>query len=245
MRARTSLVMALAATTPLLAGCGSIFGGHHPSARAEQWMRYAPEPEGYAAAQLAQGRQAIQDGQFGQAIVVLRNAQRFPETAAAAANGLGVAYAQLGRSDVAERYFQLAVSQAPDDRRYAANLDRLHYQLAAQRTVSIDRPALAAQAGSRSEQVIAAYPGTRVRAGLRVEAPAAKMNRVSDTEVRLAGGEPRDPDGPRRATTAHIVASGTQPERRRNPAYPIRVELAPAAMADAAEKQGYPVRIAF
>lgn len=250
MRVRTSLLMALA-TAPLLAGCGSIFGGHHPGASAEQWMKYASEPEGYAAAQLAEGRQALQDSQYGQAIIAFRNAQRFPETAAAAANGLGVAYAQIGRPDVAEHYFELAVSQAPDDRRFSTNLDRLRFQLAAQQTVVAIRPALAAEtpAGFMAERLVAAFPGTVARAGIRVEQPTAKMARVSDSEVQLATADGEKADLRRRAPAARptvgIVATATQPDRRRNPNYPIRVELTPSAMADAGDKQRYPVRIGF
>lgn len=246
MRVGKSLLIAVA-TAPLLAGCSSLFGGHHHQlgARAEQWMQYASEPAGYAAAQIAEGRQALQDAQYGQAIIAFRNAQRFPETAAAAANGLGVAYAQIGRSDVAEHYFELAVSQAPDDRRFSANLERLRYQLAAQQTIVSIKPALAGEAPA----MIAAFPGTAARAGIRVEAPAARIARVSEAEVRLAPKDAESADlrrrAPAAAPAAAVVATSAQPDRRRNPNYPIRVELTPSAMADAGDKPAYPVRIAF
>lgn len=248
MRVGKSLLIAVA-TAPLLAGCSSIFGGHHHlGSRAEQWMQYASEPAGYADTQIAEGRQALQDAQYGQAIIAFRNAQRFPETAAAAANGLGVAYAQIGRSDVAEHYFELAVSQAPDDRRFSANLERLRYQLAAQQTIVSIKPTLAgeAPAGSMAGRMIAAFPGTAARAGIRVEAPAARIARVSATEVRLAPTDAERADPRRRAPAAAVVvATSAQPDRRRNPNYPIRVALTPSAMADAGDKPAYPVRIAF
>ena len=244
MRIRSSTAIMLAATASFLGGCSSIFGGHHFTAQEQQWMQYASEPAGYAQAQMAQGRQALQDEQYGAAIIAFRNAQRFPECAAAAANGLGVAYAQIGRTDVAEHYFELAVSQAPEDRRFSANLDRLRYQLAATQTASAILTADASQGSANA--VRAAFPGTALRAGIRVEEPQAKMARVSQTEVRLATADAGQPDLRRRAPVASVVATSVDTAaRRRNPNYPIRIELAPRAMADAGNRQNYPVRIAF
>ena len=244
MGIRSSMAIMLAATASLLGGCSSIFGGHHFTAQEQQWMQYASEPAGYAQAQMAQGRQALQDEQYGAAIIAFRNAQRFPECAAAAANGLGVAYAQIGRTDVAEHYFELAVSQAPEDRRFSANLDRLRYQLAATQTASAILTADASQGSANA--VRAAFPGTALRAGIRVEEPQAKMARVSQTEVRLATADAGQPDLRRRAPVVSVVATSVDTAaRRRNPNYPIRIELAPRAMADAGNRQNYPVRIAF
>src|SRR3546814_9961813 len=48
------------------------------------------------------------------------------DSAAEAYNGLGVAYAKLGRADLAERYFKMALSMDGTNPRFAANLDRFY-----------------------------------------------------------------------------------------------------------------------
>src|SRR3546814_7754482 len=49
-----------------------------------------------------------------------------PDAAPEAYNGLGVAYARLGRADLAERYFKMALSMEGTNPRFAANLERFY-----------------------------------------------------------------------------------------------------------------------
>lgn len=116
MRKSLKVLSLLALAVPALAGCSN------PFARASQAAaRYVP-PSGNA--DLAMGRQALVDGQYGTAIAALRFARLDPACSAEAANALGVAYARIGRGDLAERYFREALALAPADRRFAANLAR-------------------------------------------------------------------------------------------------------------------------
>lgn len=115
-----SLALVLAASAAL-AGCTSPMGrialreGH----RVDPALLAVP-----ANPDLVSGKQALSAGNYGAAIAALRLARLDPASAAEATNGLGVAYAGIGRADLAERYFRQAVAMAPDDRRFAANLAR-------------------------------------------------------------------------------------------------------------------------
>ena len=115
------LILVLALATPLLGGCQSLFGSKL-SIRPAGSMVPEGEAAGYAAVQVEIGRKALGDGQLGAAIAAFRNARLYPDQAAEATNGLAVAYSQLGRPDLAERYFREAVALAPRDRRFQANL---------------------------------------------------------------------------------------------------------------------------
>ncbi|MCZ8325373.1 MAG: hypothetical protein O9283_08945 [Sphingomonadaceae bacterium] len=115
-----SLALVLAGTVAL-AGCTSPMGrialreGH----RVDPALLAVP-----ANPDLVSGKQALSAGNYGAAIAALRLARLDPASAAEATNGLAVAYAGIGRDDLAERYFRQAVAMAPDDRRFAANLAR-------------------------------------------------------------------------------------------------------------------------
>ena len=101
------------------------------------------------------GKRALADGQYGAAVAALRLARLDPGCAAEATNGLGVAYAQLGRDDLAERYFREAVAMDPQDRRFTANLARFEQARAVQLAAHPAPPPVAA-------------PAPQLKAGLRV-----------------------------------------------------------------------------
>lgn len=69
-----------------------------------------------------EGRRKLADGQPGGAIESLQRALSRGESVAPALNALGVAYARIGRLDLAERYIAEATSLEPSDTHYAANL---------------------------------------------------------------------------------------------------------------------------
>ena len=82
---------------------------------------------------LREGREALQAGRLGQAIGLLRIAEMDPVSRPQASNALGVAYAQLGREDLAERYFRSAIAADPGDQRFVANLVRLQHAMLARK----------------------------------------------------------------------------------------------------------------
>lgn len=68
------------------------------------------------------GRQQITDGNYGRAMETFQQALAQGEPAAPALNGLGVAYANVGRIDLAAEYFRQAMAADPATGKYASNL---------------------------------------------------------------------------------------------------------------------------
>ena len=112
---------ALTLAAPLLGGCQSMFD----TARKGP-VSAPPTDQDFAAAQLEKGKRALDSRQYGLALIAFRNAQRFEAQAAAAHNGMAIAYAQIGRPDLAERYFKQAIGEAPGERRFHANLENFY-----------------------------------------------------------------------------------------------------------------------
>jgi tetratricopeptide (TPR) repeat protein len=95
-----------------------------------------PVLAGNSAGALEEGAAFLRAGELSAAVASFRIAQLDRATRADASNGLGVAYAKLGRPDLAERYFQAAILSDPDNTRYAANLLRLQQQVMLARRAS-------------------------------------------------------------------------------------------------------------
>lgn len=203
---------------PLLSGC-ALF--KWPS-RANIAIRVPDQPSvnGYGPEQIEQGRKMLDEGKYGLAIIAFSNAQHLTECAAAAHNGLGVAYAHLGRRDLAERYFRQAMLEAPGDRRYQANLARFYDT--APTLANVDSSELVARAEASRFQV-QPLVNAAGKAILRIELPAARTERISTNEVRIysAPVEVRRRSQPVRVA----LSSASSAEPRRNQAYPIRIQL--------------------
>lgn len=118
---RTSSCIAAALA---LGGCQSFIHslgfGPKESAQTEQ------RAEAFGSQELEQGKLALSQGHVAMAIQQFRMAALNEEYAADAFNGLGVAYARLGRADLAERYFKSAVQLDSNNPKYAANLARFY-----------------------------------------------------------------------------------------------------------------------
>ena len=173
---RALVLMVLA--TPLGA-CNSFLGMHF----ARHAPRAVPVPEAAPAALVQAdteaGRRLLGEGQTGLAIESFRKALAQGEPVAPAVNGLGVAYARIGRFDLAQRYFQQAMASDPANARYADNLARLMTSpaFALRREGDLARAALAASAEQDAQAKLAEA---------RAAAPAAgQMQRVSRGEVRI------------------------------------------------------------
>lgn len=252
----TRRLTALAGTV-LLGGCQSIFGGHQ---LADIKIRGAQslDAHAFAASQLALGRQSLGQRQYGQALIAFRNAQLEPDFAAAAHNGMGIAYSALGRPDLTERYFKLAVIEAPTDSRYQQNL--AHFQDRSRLAESRGRPVetLSADAAAATNLVpaVASVRTLASGAAIRIELPPTRM-----VTSQAAFGSDRAPDTARTSArpAARIASSGAfirielPPARMERVSYsevriataPLPLRKAPSRAQALAQADRYPIRIAI
>lgn len=201
MRTFRPVTLALLPALALLGGCQSVFGIAR-SSQPDLILPKVEDPQQYAAVQLGEGRRLLDQQQYGQAIIAFRNSQRFSDLAAASHNGLAISYAQLGRADLAERYFLQAIAEAPADARFQGNLARLQAVMSgpmryAQAPASLARVAVAWPAIGLARplrQFIDPSSGTTVR----IEAPTPQIVRISAREVFLAAPQRGDADPRRR-----------------------------------------------
>ncbi len=234
---------ALTAGALLLGGC-QLFTSN--TARLQAGIR-VPEQlphRDYAEQQLAAGRAALTTKNYVSAIAAFRNAMFEPEFAAAAHNGLGVAYAGIGRNDLAERYFRLAIAGDPAIQSYADNLVRL------QRANFAAEQARMAQAEARPARTpvspTRAFRGTAMRASLEAAPGQDRIERLGTTAV-FVRSPPIIPAAPRPAPPAPRVAvlrpttapsaTPVQPELERAPAKAAEVAAVEPAAAPAAPVQ--------
>lgn len=188
----------------------------------------------YFAQRLAAGRAHLDRGRPTLAIAAFRQASYSPAFAAEAYNGMAVAYARIGRDDVARHFFTQAVTRAPADERYSRNLARLETQMemlasTRQGLAAEEAVARAMDSDSLARAAIPAKP-----AGLRTGADSGLV-RVSKHEVRLNSAQ--EANSGRAAVTVttgdasqypvRIKVATPQPGQTRN--YPVRVSLAPSS----------------
>lgn len=180
MQKRYAKTIALIALTVPLGACNSFLGIH--------FARHARNPEP-AVAEAARapateaGRKQLTDGQTALAIESFQQALASGEPIAPAVNGLGVAYARLGRFELALQYFKQAMAADPLDPRYEANAARLMQSP----TFAMRREADLAAAQLKAEQA-AVVPATVQTASA---APTVgRLQRVSRGEVRIVTAVP-------------------------------------------------------
>lgn len=99
-----------------------------------------------------EGRAHLREGQISAAVASFKIARLDPAVAADASNGLGVAYARLGRPDIADRYFREALRRAPEDERFVANLLRLQKSVMLAKASHRTAPELAGEDNGASKQ---------------------------------------------------------------------------------------------
>jgi Flp pilus assembly protein TadD len=231
---KTTIAVALATSCIMLAGCqqmGSMFAARPASAE-----RASVDMSSYFAERLEAGRRELMQHRPSRAVVAFRQASYDPASAAEAYNGMAVAYAQIGREDLARGYFMAALQADPSDERYVRNLARL------------DR----GHAADSQAQALAAAPAPAaapLSAPARAEQPSALV-RVSNREVTLArpAEEAQRPNEVRistspRSSTASPTARVTVERpaaRRQSPEYPVRVVFADVPLRPQPQ---YPVRI--
>lgn len=181
----------IVAGTAMLGGCQSfpltswLFKGGRPAEEQSQLLA------GNSAGSLEEGRASLREGNISAAVASFRVALLDRSTRADASNGLGVAYARLGRPDLAERYFQAAISAEPDNSKYVANLLRLQQQVLLARRPEAAQPVVAAGP--------VPAPVARLARGDRLTGP---VDRVSRSEVHVRT--------PRAAAAAPTMAVGSR-----------------------------------
>lgn len=198
MRKVVASVMLAGLVAPLLGGCSSWFA-RSQAAHSQPAVKAAPMSPHEAA--LMAGKDALRQGQYAAAITDFRIARLDPALEAESLNGLAIAYSNIGRPDLSERYFRQAVALAPDDRRFAANLAR--FQAISGKASSLapvlaeappaPQPALAkasgivaaAPSGAGSAVVMARAPETPAEPRIAVSGPAAASSAVAVAPARL------------------------------------------------------------
>lgn len=121
---------------------------------------------------LDEGKAFLRDGNISAAVASFRIATLDPSARGDANNGLAVAYAKLGRPDLAERYFRAAIEIDPENSKFVANLLRLQQQ------VSLARRREAPASDGRAMAARSNAPDFVAREGL-----TGQVQRVSRAEV--------------------------------------------------------------
>jgi tetratricopeptide (TPR) repeat protein len=184
MKHKSARLMMLAVATMALPGCSTLFGKRF-MAKADTENAVSKPAPGAATYSLDLGRQHLDAGRTGLAIEAFQTALVTGEAPAPAFNGLGVAFARLGRVDLAERYFQRATAIAPQDERYALNLARLTRSPAFALRRSGDVVA-------EVERAVAAAPPVAVPAQTMVAAePVGVIRRVGKGQVFIQSSSPQ------------------------------------------------------
>jgi tetratricopeptide (TPR) repeat protein len=132
---------------------------------------------GNTAGALEEGGAFLREGNLSAAVASYRIALLDRATRADASNGLGVAYAKLGRDDLAARYFMGAIDAEPDNPKYVANLLRLQQQVHLARRVDEIR---------QGEALAAAASAAALS---RLSDAGAAGSRTSDMVERVSRGE--------------------------------------------------------
>lgn len=239
--ARKAMIAAgIVAASLALSGCQALFGPSFVSRGEARNVDMADYFEG----RLAIGRLYLEKGLTTQAIIAFRQASYDPRFAGEAFNGMAIAYDQLGRTDLAQRYFNMAVAAAPQDDRFSRNLARLESRVPvlpdavpqvqpvelAQLNLPLPSQELAPNALERRGSItIGARPANGIVVASRPESSAVRTSR---TEVRVS-------------PAAAVPAA--QPVRTAANASPHSKGRAVIARArrSAAARRGYPVRLVF
>lgn len=191
----------------LLLGCAVALGGcqsagKHPLSSAGQHQDQRLAAAAASAPETDLGRAHLAAQRNGLAIEAFNRALVFGEAPAPALNGLGVAYARMGRVDLAYRFFSQAASTDPDSAIYARNLATLTnspaFTLAATRPVAAKRLAQPKTAAAPRE------PGKLYREGNRqvtlITRPAKDM--AANCAVSFKGAKQANCSAPARPQVA-------------------------------------------
>lgn len=212
-----------------LSGCQSFLGALN-FGNQNKGVQHASADTGavFGSDELEAGRAALKAGHVGVAIEQLRLAALNEETAPDAFNALGVAYAKLGRADLSERYFKMALALDSANPKFAANLQRFYNsplgnsaRALAMRQKEADAMLASAEQAAAAQGLTEAAAQSETRGALTLVKPGVTMTRMTNREISIAtrGGD--------NVTEAR---GGMPTVAIRNPAKP-----APAALQESAE----------
>ncbi len=216
----------------------------------------------YFELRLAAGRAHLKAGRPTQAVTAFRQASYDPRFAGEAYNGMAIAYAQIGRDDLASALFAKAVAANPNDERFARNLARLEGRGAvptlpetapAQMAVNdMELPAVAAPVAP-----VAATPAVPAAPAAR-NAPATRTVQAEPRKRELTGAVrvERAPTARLARASTGLVSVGTGGNSavhlaaKSDPAVHLTVEgrntsihVAQLARRGAQARKAYPIRI--
>ncbi len=197
MKPATRIALCTAAAFSL-SGCQSFVSALGFGPKDSEPRRAEASTSVFGQDELELGRKALKAGYPANSIKLFRLAALDENVAPDAFNGLGVAYAKLGRADLAERYFKMAVSLDGSNPKYAANLQRFynsplgnsHRALAMRESEAEEQ--LAAIEKSAEQQGLLGTPAqtqaSERRGSLTLERPPVRLSRTSGREIRLSTG---------------------------------------------------------
>lgn len=208
MEKRTFKFATVAIAAVMVAGCqSSPLAGWTFGKQDRSRMAASPTVDGLLV--LEEGRQYLRQGNIAKAVASFQLARMDKSTAAAANNGLAVAYAKLGRPDLAERYFRTAAALDPAETRYVANLLRLQGNVMLAHRADTARQLASVEAATE-----------RADASRRTASP---VHRVSHGEFRITTAEPAG---------APTMSIGSRQAAREPVEEPAVVDETKVAMAD-------------
>ena len=222
---RNTLILRATAIVMVISLGGCQFLGKLNLARSGSQEEQQAKAQRAMPSSLAEGRKHLRTNRNGLAIDAFNLALVRGEDPAAAYNGLGVAYARVGRNDLAYRFFKKANASDPDNPVYASNLIRL-----------VDSPAFALNQIDRAP----AAPPARVEERTVAASAAAAAPRVPGKLYREGRGQISLTTRPDPVTTAPdrrdaaMAKVAVRPAVLRSPAVPAAA-AEEAASAQAAE----------
>ncbi|WP_427969721.1 tetratricopeptide repeat protein [Altererythrobacter sp.] len=177
-----------------LSGCQSFISKLGFGPRDDARLAQASGPV-FGMEELEKGRMALKAGYPANAIQQFRLAATNEEVAPDAFNGLGVAYAKLGRADLAERYFKMALSLDGANPKFAANLERFYNsslgnsaRALAMRQKEAEAQLAAAEKAAEAQGLMQSAPRTQRMGAVTLETPAAQIVHTSKHEIHIATG---------------------------------------------------------
>lgn len=233
---RTVKILACSVAVLSLSGCNSFLAELGLGKRGASDPSFAQND---GTSRLEMGKAALRAGAPGNAIHHFERAILDPVQAVDAYNGMGIAYAKLGREDLAERFFNAALMLRPTDERIARNLDRLYNS-----EIGNSPRALALKEANTDAILAQAEADALARGYMHPEAPKIEkrgaisldrrrgdLARSSRQEIVISGAEPITKSKP---APAQEALAKRAPDRVGN-ASPITVGSKPKVEAEAKE----------
>ncbi|MFM5948352.1 MAG: tetratricopeptide repeat protein [Novosphingobium sp.] len=180
-------VVLLIGSSLLMGGCQML---QSRNARLEAGIRIPSqaEPREYASQQFELGRSGIETRNYASAIAAFRNSAMEPEFAAASFNGLAIAYAGIGRNDLAERYFRQAIAADPGSDRYRSNLAKLEKSRLDAEYARADL--IRSQPLEANQPQVRVIPAAGSRAALSVVSPRGRLIAGNGRAVEVGRSQP-------------------------------------------------------